>query len=40
MLYSMYELDTIIRSAYLQEYFLHKFVINKSEGTNIVKKII
>jgi hypothetical protein len=34
----MYELDTLNRSAYLQEYFLHKFVINKSEGTNIVKK--
>ena len=33
----------MIKSAchlYLQDYVLHKFVINKSEGTNIVKKII
>ena len=34
----MYELDTMIRSAYLQEYFLHKFVIKKVREQTLLKK--
>ena len=40
MLYSMYQLDMMIRSAYLQEYVLRKFVINKSAEQTLLKNHI